>query len=299
MTLIIRGRGLVKQIILFLTQAIPMHIQRTSFSFVVLLLSSLLFLSFSPEESSRIKQIILIDSASAPRSEKEALLILPGFGSKMEGIKDIGRYFAHKGYDLYIPQYIGRDSLGQCVASLDKFIAEQKLGEYKKLHVFSYIIGSWTLNRWIRQHPVNNIATIVYDRSPLQERAPYALVKDMPFFTWLLEGDIVEEFSNTPYEPVVNDAKNIGIIMESRATKLIRKHKASALAPGGPDWSIAGRNQDCDDYFYTLNNHDEMYHDFGEIGPEILYFLRNGKFTEKAPRTKPSLDPFTKTRPKQ
>lgn len=265
-------------------------------AFAVLFLLPFLF-SFSDESESRTKQIVVIGSDSIPRSEKEALLILPGFGSKLEGITDIGKFFAGKGYDLFIPEYIGRDSLGQCVQTLEKFFMAQKLGEYKKLHVFSYIIGSWTLNRWLQKHPENNIATIVYDRSPLQERAPYALVKDLPFFTRLLEGDIVEEFSHTPYEPVVNDSKNIGIIMESRATKLIRKHKKTALSLGEIDWTVAGRGQDYDDCFYTLNNHDEMYHDFDETGLQILYFIEHGKFTDSARRIKPDLDPFTKKKP--
>lgn len=258
---------------------------------IVCLFCILTFCSFN-DGVDKVKEIVVIDSTAIPRSEKEALLIIPGFGSRIQGITDIGKYFAHKGYDLFIPHYIGRDSIGQCMNTLDEFMKKNKLSEYRKVHVFSYIIGSWVLNRWITAHPTNNIATIVYDRSPLQERAPYALVHDMPFLIRLAEGRIMEEFTKTPYEPIANDQKNIGIIMESRATNLIKKHKAAALSLGTVDWTIEGRKQDHDDYFFTLNNHDDMYHDFSVIGTQILYFIRNGKFTPDAPREKPNIDPF-------
>ncbi len=58
---------------------------------------------------------------------------------------------------------------------------EHHLPQYKKLHVFSYIAGTWVLNIWLQQHPQNNITSIVYDRSPMQERVPFALVEDNSF----------------------------------------------------------------------------------------------------------------------
>jgi hypothetical protein len=244
------------------------------------------------------KQYILIESADVPRSQKEALLILPGFGVRSQGLSDIAAYFRNKGYDLFIPNYISRDSLNECVKNLEAFITENKLGEYRKVHVFSYIIGSWTLNRWIEKHPDNNIATILYDRSPLQERAPYAITKDIPGIVRLLEGRIVAEFATIPYESVENDsATNIGIIIENRATRLVRKHRTSVMELGDVDWTVEGRMQPCDDHFYTLNNHDEMYHDFEEVGRQIFAFINDGKFTADAHREKYTLDAFTAKRP--
>jgi hypothetical protein len=261
----------------------------------LLLLLAPLFISSTADhtEAQRKKEYIIIDSSGIARGDKEALLILPGFGARYEGVTDLAEYFGRKGYDVFIPDYISRDSLNKCVANLDAFMVKNKLSEYKRVHVFSFIIGSWTLNRWLTRHQENNIATIVYDRSPLQERAPYALVKDMRFVMRVLEGRIMEEFSRIPYEPVINDSTNIGIIIESRATRLIRKHKKSALEQGEPDWSLEGLKQDCDDYFYSLNDHDEMYHDFSVVGPELFHFIAHGRFTDQAMRTRPAIDPFT------
>jgi hypothetical protein len=255
------------------------------------------FLGGAAADETRRKEYVIIENSDVARSQKEALLIIPGFGSRSQGVDDIADYFKNKGYDVFIPSYISRDSLNECVDNLDVFIKEQKLGEYKKVHVFSYIIGSWTINRWIAKNPENNIATIIYDRSTLQERAPYAITKDLPFIVKLLEGKIVAEFATIPYEPIPNDSTNIGLILESRATKLIRKHRQTAMELGPLDWTVEGRKQDCDDYFYTLNNHDEMYHDFDVIGKQIFGFIKNGKFSADAKRTKPETDPFAVKRP--
>lgn len=261
---------------------------------VVAVICTLLFTGAGVEEWKK-KEYAIIENDSIARSNKEALLIIPGFGSRSEGVGDIADYFRGKGYDVFIPSYISRDSLNACVSNLDRYITKHKLSEYKKLHVFSYIIGSWTLNRWMRKNPQNNIATIVYDRSPLQERAPYAIDKDLHLIVRLLEGDIVREFSTIPYEPITNDTTiNIGLIIESRATKLVRNHRKSVMELGPLDWTVAGRNQPCDDFFYTLNNHDEMYHDFETVGEQIFAFIKDGKFTANAHRLQYSIDPFTK-----
>ena len=66
--------------------------------------------------------VAIIESPDLLRPNKEALLILPGFGSKTEGIDDLKSYFSGRGYDLFIPDYIGRDSLAECVGNLDRFL---------------------------------------------------------------------------------------------------------------------------------------------------------------------------------
>lgn len=238
---------------------------------------------------------IYYDSCVKPLKEKEAILILVGFGSKIQGTKKIAEFFFNKGYDVYIPDYIARNSIEKCVDNLDKFIIKHHIKEYKKIHVFSYIIGSWTLNNWINKNPENNIATIVYDRSPLQERAPYALVKDIPFLIRLASGKIMKEFSLTKYPPIQSEKIGIGILIESRPTKLIIKHKKSALSLGPINWDVSNLNQSYYDKFYTWLNHDEMYYRFDIIGGEIFYFIKYHKFTDSAKREPFAEDPFAKS----
>ena len=240
------------------------------------------------------KERIFISDSSKPPSEKEAILILPGFGSKIHGTKQIAEFFFNKGYDVFIPDYIARNSIADCVDNLDKFIAKYKLLGYKNVKVFSYIVGSWTINTWINKHPENNIITIVYDRSPLQERAPFALIKDMPHIIRLVSGKIMREFSVTAYPPLYDKKINKGIMIESTATKLIIKHKKSALSLGPVRWDAASLNQTNNDAIYTWLNHDDMYSRFDVIGNEILYFMANNKFTDGAKREPYTDDPFIK-----
>jgi len=237
---------------------------------------------------------IYIDSSVKPQKQKEAILILVGFGSKIQGTKKIAEFFFNKGYDVFIPNYISRKSISNCVDNLDKFIEKQKLKEYKKIHVLSYIIGSWTLNDWINKNPKNNISSIIYDRSPLQERAPYALVKDIPIIIRIVSGKIMKEFSLTKYAPIQTGKISIGIIIESKATKLITKHKKSALSLGPINWDVNNLNQNYNDKFYTWLNHDEMYYRFDVSGNEIFNFIKNHKFTDAAKREPFTEDPFIK-----
>ena len=217
-----------------------------------------------------------------------------GFGAKIQGTKKIASFFFHKGYDVFIPDYISRKSISNSVSNLDKFILKNNLKAYKNIHIFSYIIGSWTLNNWINTHPQNNIKTIIYDRSPLQERAPYALIKDYKFIMSIVSGPIMKEFSMTPYPPIVTDKISIGLMIESKPTKLLIKHKKSALSLGPINWDVKNLHQSYTDKFYTFLNHDEMYNRFDISGNEILYFIKNHKFTDSAKRTPFTEDPFKK-----
>lgn len=228
------------------------------------------------------KDIVVIDDTTISFSNKEAILILPGFNSKKHGVKDIRDYFSHKGYDVYIPHYLGRDSLQQCVSTVNDFMNVYHLSEYKKLHVFSYIAGTWVLNIWLQQHPQNNIVSIVYDRSPMQEKVPFALLEDNPFIFKLALGNILKEFAKTSYPSIQNDSKHLGVIVENKPTKLFLKHKKSALKSGAITFNLDSLHQNFDDYFYDCINHDEMYYQFKTIGPEILYFFKNGTFSKDA-----------------
>jgi len=143
-------------------------------------------------------------------------------------------------------------------------------------------------------NPDNNISAVIYDRSPLQERAPYALVKDIPLLIRMISGKIMKEFSKTPYPAVSKQKMKVGIIIESKATKLISKHKKSAMSLGPISWDPEKLNQNYDDKFYTWLNHDDMYSRFDIIGSEIFYFFANSKFTGNAKREPYLEDPFIK-----
>jgi hypothetical protein len=248
--------------------------------------------------TSRNPGIIVVKDTAIPRSEKEALIILPGMREGRKGRKHILNYFNNVGYDLHIPPYRDKDSFDGTVKKFTQYFEDQKLGEYDKVHVFTYILGTWVINTFINEYGVGNISTIVYDRSPLQERASKVLVKKIPRIGKLLAGQILEDFSVLTYPPIPKTGLKIGILVEGKATPLIRFFRRTTIKMGPIDWDDLDFNQDHDDLIFTRLNHDELYYNFDEIGFDILYFMKNGVFTEEARREWFDWDPFEKYKKK-
>jgi hypothetical protein len=237
------------------------------------------------------QEVVVVDTSSI--HVNEAIVILPGFGDTKKGRKNQKSFFQHKGYDLYIPKYKDSKSLDNCVKNLEFFYKQQDLHQYDKVHFFSYIVGSWTLNKFILKNGIRNISSIVYDRSPVQERAPYIVDKHLGFLVWL-KGlkHIMKEMAQTPYIPIEKDGIDIGIIIESKATPLMRVYKKKALKMGKILWDVDSLNQSNNDYHYTWLNHDQMYTRFDIVGDEIFNFINNGSFSTSAKREKYDWDPF-------
>ena len=72
---------------------------------------------------------------------------------------------------------------------------------------------------------------------------------------------------------------SIGVIIENKATKLMRFYKKTGY--GEYNYNAQSIEPNLDDWFHTFLDHDQMYVRFDIIGEEILYFfLNNGFFTQ-------------------
>ena len=238
--------------------------------------------------------IIVEHQPNIAKSEKEALLILPGFSDTQKRRKKQKAFFEKLGYDLYIPNYHSRTSFALTVANLAAFYEAEGLGEYKEVHVFSYIIGSWTINTFIEQNGRKNISTIIYDRSPLQERAPDVVVEAIPLIGEISKGKVLADFSKIPYPVMEQDGINIGIIVESKATKLMKFFKKKTLSYGALRWDATSFQQNFDDLIYTPLDHTQMYTRFDIIGADIIHFLDYGQFRKTTRRIPYEWDFFKK-----
>ena len=238
------------------------------------------------------KDVILIHDSSADPSGKSALIILPGLGDAKKGRKCQRRFFGDVGYDLFIPNYHDENSYEGTIRNFETFFREQELDKYGKVYVFAYILGSWVINDFIRDNGVGNISAIVYDRSPLQERAPMVIVHKIPGIGKWLRGDLIGDFSEIEYPPITNEGIDIGIIVEYRATPLIRLFRKTALGYGPIDWDNLVLKQSYDELIFTPLNHDEMYYRFDIIGEDILEFFKNSRFTDEAAVMPFDWDPF-------
>lgn len=228
---------------------------------------------------------------SAPIEEREAILILNGLGSVAHGSGDQKKSFTNKGYDVFIPDYLSRRSLDGCVGKLQRFVLKQKLSNYKKVHVFCYIVGSWTFNRWFEQNPLKNIVSVVYDRSPLQETLPPILRDEDPLLSKVLFGKLTFDLANTPYKPLVNSKLNFGILIECKATKYLW-HKYESFNKLPPrTFDPEQFDQRFNDYCYYFLSHDDMYTHIHDAAPSILNFFKTGTFGE-VDRSPCNTDPF-------
>jgi hypothetical protein len=227
-------------------------------------------------------------------AKKHALLILPGFGSRINGTGALKRYFKKAEMPVYVASYISRKSLDASIENLEKYYQKNCLDQYEELHVMAYIIGSWTLNPWIIQHGKRNIKTIIYDRSPLQERAPTILIEDLKLVNALLFGEITKDFIQTPYPSLVDTSISMGIFIETYATNVVRKHRETALALGPLRWDVESLQQRYDDYAYIPLNHDQMYTKPEVFGDEVFYFIEHGRFSERVKQHTPVQNPFIK-----
>jgi hypothetical protein len=224
------------------------------------------------------------------RPATEALLVLPGFGYGRAGeraFRDLAGAIAADGLDLYLPTYVARGGLDESRARLTEFIRLQRLARYERVHVFAFIAGGWTLNPLVSRDLLPNLATIVYDRSPYQERAPRIAMDDLRVLTWMRYGSVVFDVARTPYEPLVVANVRVGLLVETSPTAFIRRRADKARRLGPYDFACDAFRQPYDDCFYLALNHNELYARFAEAWPEVRSFIRTGRFSESADRVPP------------
>jgi hypothetical protein len=224
----------------------------------------------------------------APR--REALLVLPGFGyGRAEGkaFRSLAPAAAAEGIDLYVAPFVTRSGLESSRDKLARFIRDNRLQRYERVHVFAFIAGAWTFNPLVDRGVLPNLATVVYDRSPFQERAPRIAVSKLPLLAWARYGSTIFDVAKTPYAPLAVADVKVAIVVESKPTPFIRRYDAEARKYGPFAFGCDGFHQRHDDCFYVPMNHDELYERFAEVWPELLTFARTGRFSVAADRNPP------------
>jgi hypothetical protein len=232
-----------------------------------------------------------------PDPHKEAILILTGFGSKYHSLQILKNYFETAAYDVYVPRYISRKSIDKTIQNLDEFWIKGKLDQYENIHVFAYIVGAWTLNEWVAQNGPKNIKSIVYDRSALQERAPYILISKYKIPNYFVFGPIMYDLQQTPYVPLNDSSIQKGLLLECYATGIVRKNQETAAQLGPYCFEPDCFAQQYQDAKYVPLNHDQMYTHPEIFGPALLHFFDSGNFGDYLQEFGPVADPFIKRKP--
>lgn len=222
---------------------------------------------------------------------REALVILPGFGYSAGGeraIRALAPAMRDAGLDLYVPRYIRRAGLDSSREQLRRFIREQRLDRYERVHVFAFLAGGWTLNALAQDATVlPNLATVVYDRSPYQERAPRIAAEKLRLLSWLRYGPVLFDMAKAPYQPLPRTDIKVGLIVETVPTGFVKRFADRARSYGPFAFECRDFAQPYDDCMFAAVNHNELYTRFGEIWPELRAFIRDGRFSATAGRTAP------------
>jgi hypothetical protein len=234
-----------------------------------------------------------IQPKPASSSRTEAFVVLRGFGYGGDGeraLRALEPAINAQGMDLHVPDYISRSGLDDSGKKLRRFI-HGRLGRYERVHVFAFIAGGWTLNPLVAAGGVPKLATVIYDRSPLQERAPRIADEKLHFLTWVRYGSPVFDLARTPYPPLTANVK-VGLVVETSPTSFVRDHEQTARSYGPFRFECDAFGQRHDDCMYVAFNHDELYVRFADVWPDVLAFIRAGRFSNTATRAPPSGDPF-------
>jgi hypothetical protein len=221
----------------------------------------------------------------------DAVLILPGFGygsGDDRPFRAVAASAAADGIDVYVARYLTRGGLESSRGRLLRFIRDERLDRYERLHVFAFLAGAWTLNPAIARSALPNLASVVYDRSPFQERAPILAARDLRIPAWLRYGSTLFDVARTPYPPLVQRNVRVGILVETKPTKFMRHHAAKADALGPFAFGCDGLAQRYDDCAYVALSHDELYERFASVWPDVETFIHTGRFGAAAVRTAPA-----------
>lgn len=236
----------------------------------------------------------LVRPVIAPLTPKrDALLVLPGFGyGRAEGraFRSLAPSTSVEGVDLYVAPFVTRTGLSASRDNLARFIRDNQLEQYERVHVFAFIAGAWTINPLVDRGMLPNLASLVYDRSPYQERAPRIAVANLRVPAWLRYGSTIFDVARQPYAPVGAPGVKVAIMVESTPTSFIRRYRTQALEYGPFAFGCDSFQQRYDDCLYLRMNHDELYERFAEVWPELRAFIRTGRFSAAADRTAPAND---------
>jgi len=233
----------------------------------------------------------LTPAATPVKPNRDALLILPGFGygrGDADGFRAVARDAAASGVDVYVPDYVTRGGLEINRDKLNAFIRAQHLDRYERLHVFAFIAGAWTVNPLVDAGALPNLATIVYDRSPFQERAPGIAVRDLRVPAWLRYGSTIFDVARTPYPPLARPDVKVAILVETKPTTFIVHHATAVNAAGPLAFDCDALGQRYDDCAYVPMTHDELYVRFADVWPDVDAFIQTGRFRAGAVRTPPA-----------
>ena len=85
-------------------------------------------------------------------------------------------------------------------------------------------------------------------------------------------------------------------MIETMPTAFMRHHAEAARNYGPLQFGCDSLGQRYDDCEYVDMSHDQLYTRFADVWPDVLAFIRTGRFSELAHRMPPTVDPLAAER---
>lgn len=234
---------------------------------------------------------------SPAKPHPDALLVLPGFGygrADASAFRSLAGPASAAHVDVYVAPFLTRSGLATGRDKLARFVRDNRLDRYERVHVFAFLAGAWTFNPLMERERLPNLATVIYDRSPFQERAPRIAATRLRFLAWLRYGTTIFDVARTPYPALSVPDVTVGLMVESLPTPFITRYRDAAREAGPFAFECSALVQAYDDCLYLPMNHTDLYKRFAEVWPEVLAFIQNGRFSDAADRTPPAGDPLAR-----
>ena len=118
--------------------------------------------------------------------------------------------------------------------------------------------------------------------------------KKLPIISRIMYGKVLSDFSKEKLVSLTTNDKDldIGLIIENKATRLMRFFEKSAAKYGEYNFNATQIESNYDDFMHTILDHDMMYTRFDIIGGEIFIFCITANFLLIQDERKISLEPF-------
>ncbi len=211
----------------------------------------------------------------------DAVVVLVGLTAGWRKRRAVRRHF-RAAFDLpvyvpWIPYPLGCEP----AASWLGFVLRRRMrrGRLKRLHVLAYIGGGFLLRKLAAGGLPLPIGRIVYNRGPIQEQVPRALVARVPRILLMIFGRPFLDLASGRYRDLAFPTTELeqGLIVETTASRLARKlgvdQDKTLTRPEG-----FGRLLPCADAALAVAvSHDEVYDAPVFLDPAIS-FLKTGCF---------------------
>jgi len=216
------------------------------------------------------------------RSTKQALVILVGITADKMKRGNVYRAFSQRTlYDVFLPELPQRLGVRWSAWWLHRYLEKTvRIQQYSRVHFFNYISGGVVFRYVATRWPIPNAGRVVYDRGPIQEEVPRALVKRYGRLVLCISrGKMLTDLAGDWLErlPFPRSLEEQGLVVETGISSVAQSLGISSEGVPAETWNPERLLPGASDVIKVTESHDEVY-----TSPRYLStvrsFLQHGRF---------------------